>query len=124
MGNEINLMKNYPKSKRDIKSRGNSKTQIDRKIAREFGKEFFDGNRSQGYGGFNYDPKYWKEVIPDFQKHFNLSSKDSILDVGCAKGFMIFDATATASRGFFLLEMRTLHPSLEDYSRKKAYIGM
>ena len=91
MGNEINLMKNYPKSKRDIKSRGNSKTQIDRKIAREFGKEFFDGNRSQGYGGFNYDPKYWKEVIPDFQKHFNLSSKDSILDVGCAKGFMIFD---------------------------------
>ena len=91
MGNEINLMKNYPKSKRDIKSRGNSKTQIDRKIAREFGKEFFDGNRSQGYGGFNYDPRYWKEVIPDFQKHFNLSSKDSILDVGCAKGFMIFD---------------------------------
>ena len=91
MGNEINLMKNYPKSKRDIKSRGNSKTQIDRKIAREFGKEFFDGNRSKGYGGFNYDPKYWKEVIPDFQKHFNLSSKDSILDVGCAKGFMIFD---------------------------------
>ncbi len=91
MGNEINLMKNYPKSKRDIKSRGNSKTQVDRKIAREFGKEFFDGNRSQGYGGFNYDPKYWKEVIPDFQKHFNLSSKDSILDVGCAKGFMIFD---------------------------------
>ena len=91
MGNEINLMKNYPKSKRDIKSRGNSKTQIDRKIAREFGKEFFDGNRSHGYGGFNYYPKYWKEVIPDFQKHFNLSSKDSILDVGCAKGFMIFD---------------------------------
>ena len=91
MGNEINLMKNYPKSKRDVKARGNKKTEIDRKIARRFGKEFFDGDRSQGYGGFNYNARYWKEVIPDFQKHFNLSNEDSLLDVGCAKGFMIFD---------------------------------
>ena len=84
-------MKNYPRANRDISKRGNEKTEEDRRIAREFGKEFFDGDRKNGYGGFNYNSKYWEPVIPTFQKHFNLSSKDSILDVGCAKGFMLHD---------------------------------
>ena len=84
-------MKNYPRANRDISKRGNEKTEEDRRIAREFGKEFFDGDRKNGYGGFNYNSKYWEPVIPTFQKHFNLSSKDSILDVGCAKGFMLYD---------------------------------
>lgn len=91
MGKEINLMKDYPRANRDISKRGNEKTEEDRRIAREFGKEFFDGDRKNGYGGFNYNSKYWKPVIPAFQSHFNLSSKDSILDVGCAKGFMLYD---------------------------------
>ena len=91
MGKEINLMKDYPRANRDIGKRGNEKTEEDRRIAREFGKEFFDGDRKNGYGGFNYNSKYWEPVIPAFQSHFNLSSKDSILDVGCAKGFMLYD---------------------------------
>ena len=91
MGKEINLMKDYPRANRDISKRGNEKTEEDRRIAREFGKEFFDGDRKNGYGGFSYNSKYWEPVIPTFQKYFNLSSKDSILDVGCAKGFMLYD---------------------------------
>ena len=84
-------MKDYPRANRDISKRGNEKTEEDRRIAREFGKEFFDGDRKNGYGGFSYNSKYWEPVIPTFQKYFNLSSKDSILDVGCAKGFMLYD---------------------------------
>ena len=91
MGNEINLLKNYPRSKRDTKLRGIKKTEEDRLIARKFGKEFFDGERKNGYGGFYYDPKFWKPVVPTFQKEYNLNSDSSILDVGCAKGFMIND---------------------------------
>ena len=41
MGKEINLMKDYPRANRDISKRGNEKTEEDRRIAREFGKEFF-----------------------------------------------------------------------------------
>lgn len=91
MGKEINLMVNYPKTKRDISSRLTTKTIKDREIAREFGKDFFDGDRKHGYGGFNYNPKYWENVINTFKEYYNLSNKSKILDIGCAKGFMLFD---------------------------------
>ena len=42
MGIEIDLLKNYPKTKRTVKERGADKTEEDRKIARKFGKAFFD----------------------------------------------------------------------------------
>ena len=91
MGTEIDLMKNYPKTKRDPFARLKSKTDQHRKVAREFGREFFDGTRDTGYGGFTYDAKYWAPVIPDFSSHFGIKNNDSILDVGCAKGFMLYD---------------------------------
>jgi len=91
MGKEINLMQNYPVSKRDVSGRLETKTNEDRKIARGFGEDFFDGLRSQGYGGFSYNSRFWENVIPVFQKHFSLNQKTSVLDVGCAKGFMLYD---------------------------------
>jgi SAM-dependent methyltransferase len=91
MGQEVNLLKNYPQPKRNVSERGATKSEADREIARKFGREFFDGDRKTGYGGFSYNPKFWEPVIPDFKKYFNLSEKSSLLDVGCAKGFMVFD---------------------------------
>jgi SAM-dependent methyltransferase len=91
LGIEIDLLAKYPKSNRNVDERGLEKTDKDREIARRFGKEFFDGDRRNGYGGFNYNSKFWEPVVPDFQKYFSLNSKSSVLDVGCAKGFMIYD---------------------------------
>ena len=91
MGKEIDLMANYPRSKRNVDERGASKTEADRSLARKFGKEFFDGDRSHGYGGFSYMPRFWQPVIPTFQAHWGLTSASSVLDVGCAKGFMLHD---------------------------------
>jgi len=91
MGQKINLLVNYPKAKRNVKERGETKTEEDRAIARKFGKDFFDGDRKHGYGGFSYFPRFWQPVIPTFQKYFGLTSKSSVLDVGCAKGFMLHD---------------------------------
>ena len=91
MGQKIDLLVNYPKSKRDVKERGASKTEEDRAIARKFGKDFFDGDRKHGYGGFSYFPRFWQPVIPTFQKYFGLTAKSSVLDVGCGKGFMLHD---------------------------------
>ncbi len=84
-------MKNYPRVNRNVTERAQTKTAEDKRIAQQFGKAFFDGTRDQGYGGFNYNPKYWEPVVPDFQKHYDLSSKSSVLDIGCAKGFMLHD---------------------------------
>lgn len=91
MGKEINLMVNYPQSKRNVEGRIERKTEDDKLLARQFGKAFFDGERSHGYGGFYYDPRFWEPVVPTFQEYFNLKSGDSILDIGCAKGFMLYD---------------------------------
>ncbi len=91
MGQEVDLLVNYPKSKRDVKARGAEKTEEDRATARKFGKEFFDGDRKTGYGGFHYFPRFWQPVVPTFQKQYNLTGASSLLDVGCAKGFMLHD---------------------------------
>ncbi|OGN65413.1 MAG: methyltransferase type 11 [Chlamydiae bacterium RIFCSPHIGHO2_12_FULL_49_9] len=91
MGQEIDLLINYPRTKRNVKERGATKTEEDRAIARQFGKDFFDGDRRHGYGGFNYQPRFWQPVIPTFQKHFGLKAGSKVLDVGCAKGFMLHD---------------------------------
>ena len=91
MGKEVDLLVNYPKANRNVKARGLEKTEKDREIARKFGKEFFDGDRSHGYGGFSYNPKFWSPVVPTLKKYFSLSSNTSLLDVGCAKGFMLND---------------------------------
>lgn len=91
MGREIDLLENYPKSKRNVDERGATKTEEDRALARQFGKDFFDGDRKNGYGGFHYAPRFWQPVIPTFQKYWNLTSESSVLDVGCAKGFMMHD---------------------------------
>ena len=100
MNQEIDLLKNYPKSKRDLDERAQNKSDQDREIARRFGKEFFDGDRKHGYGGFTYNPRFWKPVVPTFIEHWGLTKENSILDVGCAKGFMIYD---------FMQEIKGLH---------------
>ena len=91
MGQEIDLLENYPRTKRNVEERGETKTEDVRRVARQFGQEFFDGDRQYGYGGFKYFSRFWQPVIPTFQKHFDLTSSSSLLDVGCAKGFMLYD---------------------------------
>jgi SAM-dependent methyltransferase len=91
MGKEIDLLAKYPKAKRDLKKRLKEKSEEDRRIARQFGKEFFDGDRRHGYGGFRYDPRFWGETVKDFRDYYNLAPDSAILDVGCAKGFMLYD---------------------------------
>ena len=91
MGKEIDLLINYPKSKRNPLKRLQKKSPYDQKVARKFGKEFFDGERKYGYGGYRYNPKFWKPVIPTFKNFWNIKGNNSILDVGCGKGFMLYD---------------------------------
>ena len=91
MGWEVNLMRNYPRSQRNLQQRAAERTEEDRRIAREFGLEFFDGDRRHGYGGYNYHPRFWQPVVPDFQEYYGLTAESKVLDVGCGKGFMLHD---------------------------------
>jgi SAM-dependent methyltransferase len=91
MGRAINLLKDYPRVKRNLSARSFQKTKVNIETARKFGKDFFDGERQYGYGGFNYHPKYWSKVVKNFKRYWKLNNNSKILDVGCAKGFMIYD---------------------------------
>ena len=88
---EINLMDLYPRSKRPIDERAKVTTDYHRSIARRFDKDFFDGDRLFGYGGYSYHPRFWKETVKRFCSHYQLKTNASILDIGCGKGFMLHD---------------------------------
>lgn len=88
---EIDLLVNYPKTKRNVHERGQEKTEEDRRIGRQFGQEYFDGDRRFGYGGYNYNARFWQPVMPTFIEHFGLTKNSSVLDVGSGKGFMLYD---------------------------------
>ncbi len=88
---EINLMEKYPRTKRNIDEREEQKTEEDRAIAKKFGKEYFDGDRRHGYGGYSYHPRFWTGVVKDMIEYYGLTEESRILDVGCGKGFMLYD---------------------------------
>ena len=88
---EINLMDRYPRSKRPIEERGKLLTEEQRAISGQYGKEYFDGDRIYGYGGYYYHPRFWQDTVKRFQDYYNLPDNASILDVGCGKGFMLYD---------------------------------
>jgi len=66
-------------------------TEAHRAKAREFGEDFFDGDRLFGYGGYGYHPRFWTDTVARFRDHYSLAPDTRILDVGCAKGFMMYD---------------------------------
>lgn len=88
---EINLMDQYPRSKRPIEERARLVTEEHRKIARQFGKEYFDGDRLYGYGGYYYHPRFWQATVKRFRDYYHLAEDTCVLDVGCGKGFMLHD---------------------------------
>lgn len=92
---EIDLLAKYPRSNRNIAARTAwlSASPENRAIAKRFGREYFDGTRDQGYGGYRYDGR-WIPVVQDFIAHYGLAPSSSFLDVGCGKGFFLHDLVA------------------------------
>lgn len=90
MRKEINLLDTHPKTTRDYDKRALEKTPEIIAIAKKFDKDFFDGDRKCGYGGYKYDGR-WKSVVKRMRDHYNLPDNAAILDIGCAKGFMLHD---------------------------------
>lgn len=87
---EINLTSRLPVGSRNVKARLSEKTPERVRISRQFGREYFDGLRLYGYGGYIYDGR-WIPVAQDMIRHFDLKSGCRVLDVGCAKGFLVHD---------------------------------
>lgn len=87
---EVNLLDKLPKGKRKVHARAEAKTADVIAKSREYGEQYFDGPRDYGYGGYRYDGR-WVPVAEDMVQHFHLKPGDRVLDVGCAKGFLVKD---------------------------------
>jgi protein-L-isoaspartate(D-aspartate) O-methyltransferase len=61
-------------------------------VARRWGRDYWDGDRKYGYGGYRYDGR-WRPVAERMAKHYGLKPGDRILDVGCGKAFLLYEFT-------------------------------
>jgi len=87
---EVNILKVYPQPKRPRLVHPNIRTIKNRIIASYKGKEFYDGKRENGYGGFKYDGR-WIKVAKKIFEFYKLNSDSKILQIGCEKGFLLHD---------------------------------
>lgn len=82
-------MRNYPKLNRDIGKRQNEKTTEIVALASKWGWEAFDV-KGVCYNGYTYDGR-WILVARDLINHYKLKKGAKILDIGCAKGYLVYD---------------------------------
>ena len=71
-------------------------------LAKQWGFDYWDGDRRICYGGYRYMPGRWEPVASAMIAHYGLRPGDKILDIGCGKGFQ-------------LAELKKVMPELEVY---------
>lgn len=59
-------------------------------VARQYEADFWDGERRFGYGGYRYDGR-WEAVARALIEEYRLPPDAKILDVGCGKGFLLYE---------------------------------
>jgi len=60
-------------------------------VAKKYGKDYWDGERRYGYGGYKYIPSRWKGVAKELIQVYQLGPGSKVLDVGCGKGFLLHE---------------------------------
>jgi SAM-dependent methyltransferase len=60
-------------------------------VAKEYERDYWDGDRRYGYGGYKYLPGRWKPVAEALIERYDLTNESSILDVGCGKAFLLYE---------------------------------
>lgn len=61
--------------------------------AKKWDFDYWDGDRRINYGGYKYMPGRWEKVAKAMADHYGIKPGDRILDVGCGKGFLLYDFT-------------------------------
>jgi SAM-dependent methyltransferase len=88
---QIDLLRSLPRTIRDkklLEERREVKELGDDTISRLYGYDYFDGHRKYGFGGYHYDGR-WIPVAKNIREHYKLNPGALVLDVGCAKGYLV-----------------------------------
>ncbi len=85
------FQKIHTSTKRNYLERMMNKKIYSMKIAKKYGKDYWDGNRSYGYGGYKFIKGYWTNMANKLIKDYKLSQNSKILDIGCGKGYLLYE---------------------------------
>ena len=83
----------HKQTKRDYIGRVTSDDKAEcAKIAKQYGFDYWDGDRKYGYGGYHYDGR-WRGVAQEMAEYYQLKPGQKVLDVGCGKAFLLYELT-------------------------------
>ena len=87
------MMKAHQSTKRDYVGRVTEDDKAEcSTIAIQYGMDYWDGDRKYGYGGYKYDGRQ-RAIAEAMVQHYGLKAGDKILDVGCGKGYLLYEFT-------------------------------
>ncbi|MEI9991459.1 MAG: class I SAM-dependent methyltransferase [Rhizomicrobium sp.] len=91
MANVDFISKIHKSTKRDYLARVNQRDKAEvAELAVKFDYDYWDGGRDTGYGGYKYDGR-WRVMADDLVAHYGIKPGMKVLDVGCGKGFILYD---------------------------------
>lgn len=82
---------NHLKTKRNYIQRMNNDKIFSMKKSKKYSFDYWDGDRKFGYGGYRYIKDYFKPLAIKLIKTYKLTNHSSVLDIGCGKGFLLFE---------------------------------
>jgi ubiquinone/menaquinone biosynthesis C-methylase UbiE len=92
MGQEIDLVTSlHQATKRDYLERMNDSKVEAMMVAKQYGADYWDGDRKFGYGGYKYMSGRWASVAQKLIDRYKLHAGSKILDVGCGKAFLLYE---------------------------------
>ncbi len=87
---EYNLLEGYPLPREPRYVSENLRKISNRIKAVNRDKEFFDGDRNNGYGGYSYDGR-WVNLAKKIISEYCMKNNSKFLHVNSEKGFLLYD---------------------------------
>ena len=87
---EFDALASYPEPTEPRLVHPNIRTIQNRIVASYRGKEFYDGDRNDGYGGFKYDGR-WAPIAKNMMEQYSLDGQSAVLQIGSDKGFLLHE---------------------------------
>ena len=103
---EFNAFHGYPEPSEPRYVSPNLRKIENRIIASYRGREFYDGDRTNGYGGMKDDGR-WKKIAENLIQDYNLSTMDHVLQINAHKGFLLYE--------LYRLGIRTTGTEVSEY---------
>jgi len=87
---EFDALTGYPEPKAPRYIHPKLRTIHNRIVASYRDKEFYDGDRNNGYGGFKNDGR-WAPIARSMLQEYALDDRSAVLQIGCDKGFLLHE---------------------------------